>query len=114
MKKRTKRAIAYCGLDCNECPTFIATVNDDDEKRTEVAALWSKIYNADVKFEAINCDGCKSGGDRLFSHCSVCEIRKCASEKELENCAGCDDFICEKLAQLYKMAPEAEQNLKSE
>lgn len=29
--------IAYCGLNCEECKAYIATVNDDDELREKVA-----------------------------------------------------------------------------
>jgi hypothetical protein len=78
---------AVCGLLCNECGAFIATSSDDDEKRAEVAELWSKQYGHDIKPEDVNCDGCTSDSDRLFSHCKVCEIRKCGREKAVANCA---------------------------
>lgn len=102
---------AYCGLDCNECPTFLATKSNDDEKRKEVAELWSNLYKAEIKASDINCDGCKSSGGSLFSHCNVCEIRKCAKEKAINNCSECDEYVCEKLGELFRMAPEAKQNL---
>ncbi|MGB2806383.1 MAG: DUF3795 domain-containing protein, partial [Sedimentisphaerales bacterium] len=95
----------------NECEAFIATSNDDDAKRAEVAELWSKQYDHEFKAEDINCDGCTSGSDRLFSHCKVCEIRKCANEKAVENCAHCDEYACEKLEGLFKMVPDARKNL---
>lgn len=52
--------IAFCGLLCNECGAFIATRDDDDEKRAEVAETWSKQFNADIKPQDVNCDGCLS------------------------------------------------------
>jgi hypothetical protein len=69
---------AICGLLCNQCGAFIATLNDDDAKRAEVARLWSKQYNHDIEPVDINCLGCTSDSDCLFNHCIVCEIRKCA------------------------------------
>ncbi len=48
--------IAFCGSLCYECPAFLATKNDDDEKRVETARVWSKQYNADIKPEDMNCD----------------------------------------------------------
>ena len=102
---------AVCGLLCNECGAFIATSNDDNEKRAAVAQLWSKQYNHDFKPEDINCDGCTSSSDRLFSYCKVCEIRKCGKEKAVENCAYCDEYACEKLEGLFKMAPDARKQL---
>ena len=59
---------AYCGLDCSQCGAFIATKEDDDHKRAEVAALWSKMFKTEIGMEQINCDGCRTGGERTFSH----------------------------------------------
>ncbi len=103
--------ISICGLLCSECGAFIATKNDDDEKRAEVAEQWSKGYNVDIKPEDINCDGCISDSERLFSHCRVCEIRKCGKEKDLQNCAYCNEYTCEKLEKIFQMVPHAKERL---
>lgn len=103
--------VAVCGLLCDECGAFIATSNNSNEKRTRVAELWSQQYNQNIKPEDINCDGCTSDSDRLFGHCKVCEIRKCGKEKAVENCAHCDEYACEKLADFFKMAPNAGRRL---
>jgi len=103
--------IAYCGLSCHECGAYVATQNDDDEKRKKVAELWSKHYGSDIKPEDINCDGCLSEGGRLFNYCTVCEIRKCGKEKEVLNCAHCSDYACEKLEKFFQMAPEGKKQL---
>ena len=102
---------AFCGLICSECGAFIATQNNDDEKRAEVAQLWSKQYNVELKPEDINCDGCTSNSERLIGHCRVCEIRKCGKEKAVINCAHCEDYICQKLDGFFKMVPDAKKNL---
>lgn len=106
-----EKMIAFCGLDCGECPTFLATRENDDRKRKEVAALWSKQYQAQIKPEDINCDGCFSGNGRLFSHCSVCEIRRCGREKVVENCGYCPDFPCQKLSAFFQMVPQSKITL---
>jgi Protein of unknown function (DUF3795) len=31
------KMITYCGLVCSDCPTFLATQNDDDVARQETA-----------------------------------------------------------------------------
>ncbi|MGD2125023.1 MAG: DUF3795 domain-containing protein [Desulfobacteraceae bacterium] len=103
--------IAYCGLACNDCPTYLATRADDDEKRAEVAKLWSKQFNVDFKPQDIHCDGCHPDSGRLFSYCMMCEIRKCGMEKEIANCAHCDEYSCEKLDNFLKMAPEGRKRL---
>lgn len=101
------KMIAFCGLTCTECPAFIATQKDDDKEREKVAKVWSKEYKCDMKPEDINCDGCLVESNRLFSHCKVCEIRKCGQEKEVKNCAYCDDYACEILNEVLNDVPKA-------
>ena len=105
------KQIAYCGLVCTECPAYIATQNDDDEKREETAAQWSTKYNADIKPEDINCDGCLTTTGRVIGHGMVCEIRKCGQEKGIVNCAYCEEYVCEELGKYFEMAPEMKANL---
>jgi hypothetical protein len=106
-----KEMIAYCGLACHECGAYLATVNDDNEKRAEVAAEWSKLFKAEIKPESINCDGCQSNTGRLFSYCNACEIRKCGHEKSVQNCAYCADYACDKLEWIFKAVPQTKQQL---
>ena len=103
--------IAFCGITCHECGAFLATRDDDDEKRAEVAQLWSKEFKADIKPEDINCESCLSDGENLFSHTKTCEIRKCGKEKGVVNCAHCSDYTCEKLEKFFEMVPDAKKRL---
>ncbi len=105
------KMIAYCGYTCSECLAFKATQSDDDTERIKIAEMWSKQFDADIKPESINCDGCASGSDRIFDYCNICEIRKCAIGKQVINCAYCVDYSCEKLDTLFKMAPNAKSTL---
>ncbi|MBN1502177.1 DUF3795 domain-containing protein [Candidatus Woesearchaeota archaeon] len=104
--------IACCGLDCYECPAYIATQEDSDAKRKVTAELWTEEFKTEIKPGDVNCDGCRSNGER-FSHCNVCEIRKCVYEKNLKNCAFCTDYACAKLNDFFIMAPEAKSNLEN-
>jgi len=106
-----KEMIACCGLACHECGAHLATLNDDNEKRVEVAQEWSKLFQAEIAPESINCDGCGSTTGRLFSHCNVCEIRKCAIAKGVRNCAHCAEYACSKLEWIFKVVPQAKQRL---
>ncbi|MBC8312921.1 MAG: DUF3795 domain-containing protein [Candidatus Cloacimonetes bacterium] len=107
-----KKIIAFCGIICYECPAFIATKNDNDIERKKVAEQWSKEFNAEIKPEDINCNGCLSKTEPLFSHCKVCEIRFCGLEKGIKNCAYCDEFACEKLNKFFEFLPSAKIILK--
>ena len=98
--------IAYCGLDCFKCDAYLATQADNGRIRKETAEKWSKMYHFNIKAEQINCDGCKSDGKK-FSHCSVCDIRQCCITNRVENCAECEHYICDTLANFIKLAPVA-------
>ncbi len=99
--------LAYCGLACNRCPAYLATQNNDDALRKQTAIEWSKMYNAEIRPEHINCDGCKSGSERLFFHCSQCGIRSCTTEKAYQTCADCGDYPCDQLSFVINAVPEA-------
>jgi hypothetical protein len=49
---------AYCGLTCSNCPTFIATQNDDDDAREKTVTLYAQKFGLVLRKEDINCDGC--------------------------------------------------------
>ena len=103
--------ISKCGLFCHECPAYIAYVKDDQELRVKTAEEWAKLYNPDIKPENINCASCLSTADPLFSHCMVCEVRKCAFERSVDNCAVCDDYGCEIITKFMENAPVVKENL---
>ncbi|MHA1400649.1 MAG: DUF3795 domain-containing protein [Candidatus Heimdallarchaeaceae archaeon] len=103
--------IAYCGLNCIECSAYIAKRTNDENLRKKTAKEWSSD-DWPVKPEEINCDGCTSEGIH-FTNCNYCEVRKCGIEKDLENCAFCESYVCEKLEKLWKMlnSPNAKATL---
>lgn len=105
------KIVAICGITCNDCPAYVATVNNDDDKRRQTAEEWSKEFNADLKPEDINCMSCLASEGPVFQHCLQCEIRKCGQDRGLENCAHCDDYACEKLVKFFDMVPAARTTL---
>ena len=102
--------MSCCGLLCNQCPAYLATVNNDNVLREKTAAQWSKLYNSDISATDINCLGCKAE-EVVFSYFKICEIRACNIKGKLNNCAECSDFSCEKLEKVLLHVPEARQRL---
>jgi hypothetical protein len=103
--------IAYCGLVCTECPAYVATRADDMQALERIAAQWREEFNAPFTAQDCICDGCSSGSDRLCSYCSRCEVRACALERGVINCAHCDDYGCDKLIGFFEFAPAAKAKL---
>jgi hypothetical protein len=109
-----KKLIACCGLNCESCDAYIATINNSNELRKATAEKWQKMFNVPaIDFKSINCTGCREDGVK-FSHCHECEIRNCVKAKGFETCADCEDMdTCTIVAMVHKAMPEAISNLKN-
>lgn len=80
-----KNMLAYCGLYCEQC-SFKTAYEEQNEKHLEqIPYQFTKRSLSDY-----NCGGCKG-----YCICGVCEIKPCASAKNIESCAECDSFPCQ-------------------
>lgn len=105
----TERITAYCGLTCTECPAYIATREDDTEKLIALAVEW---YSVEENAAFCECDGCTTDG-RKNQWCSECAVRACAIERDVLNCAHCQDYGCSTLTDFFEHVPDAKTNLDS-
>lgn len=106
------RILGVCGLECSDCPAYIAYKTDDNELREKTAKQWSEWYSADIKPESINCVGCMEDGEPKVYHCSQCEVRACGLKKKVVSCSACDEYICERIQKYFEfLPPEAKENL---
>jgi hypothetical protein len=107
-----ERLIAFCGLDCAECPSYIGTQRGDQELLQETAERWSTEEHR-IEPDDILCDGCNTAGERLNCFCAECPVRVCAVGKGVANCGLCDDYLCEKLLGVWALikTPEARDRL---
>lgn len=107
-----EKMIAMCGLVCTECEAYIATQSDDQEAKVQVAEKWTKIWGVELTPKDITCDGCQSETGRLSSYARAgCQIRPCARERKVINCAYCEDYACETLEKFFALAPESKAAL---
>ena len=103
--------IAYCGLDCAVCPAYVATQAGDLDAQEELLAKWRVEFNSpEMDFSAVVCDGCASAG-RHGGYCAFCELRACAIERGLANCAHCPDYDCAKMRTITGVSAQAAQAL---
>lgn len=108
-----RNMIAYCGLDCETCDAYLATVNDDQELRKKTAKLWAELNHAPILPEHINCQGCRVDGIKTVFCDSLCGIRQCALKKGVTTCGGCPDMEgCQTVGRILSNNPEALKNLR--
>lgn len=106
--------IAYCGLDCETCEARQATINNDDELRVKVARLWSELNGVEITPDMINCTGCRIPGVKTPYCDSLCPIRQCAMQEQVETCGSCPEMkSCEKVGAIIANNPEALGRLES-
>lgn len=105
--------IAYCGLNCETCDARLATINNDFELKKKTAELWSKWNGVEFKPEDINCVGCKMDGPKPYFCQNLCDIKKCAIEKEMVHCGKCNHLeSCQKIKMIIDHNDDAKNNLK--
>ncbi len=92
--------IAYCGLDCSYCDVYQATKLGDDDRREAYAAKVYDQFKVVVEPADVNCHGCRDKRPKT-GFCAVCEVRQCAIDRGLDNCASCRDYDCEKLQKVH-------------
>ena len=108
-----KDMIGYCGLNCEKCDAYKATVNDDQTLREKTAKLWSKLNHAPILPEHINCEGCRMNGAKTVFCDSLCVIRKCAINKGVATCGDCSELdTCQTVRAIIASNPAALENLK--
>ena len=108
-----RNMIAYCGLDCETCDAYLATINDDQELREKTAKLWTELNNVPILPEHINCEGCRMDGIKTVFCENLCDIRLCALKKGVTTCGDCADIDhCQTVATIISTNPEALKNLR--
>ena len=108
-----KTMIACCGLDCEKCDAYLATIHNDQTLREKTAKHWSELNHVTILPEQINCEGCRANGVK-FVYCEqLCAIRQCAMKKGFETCGDCAELdTCQTVAMVVGNNPDARKNLK--
>lgn len=107
-----KKYIASCGLNCETCDAYIATVNQDQALREKTARLWTQLNQVTITAEMINCTGCRMQGVKTPYCEGLCPIRKCVADKGFHTCGDCAARQdCQTLGQVTNNNYEALKNL---
>lgn len=86
--------IAPCGVNCDECPSFVGTITGDETVLREMIRMYGDENSAPLDFV---CLGCKYPDPKLLAtYCSECGIRSCAMQRGKDFCATCVEYeACE-------------------
>ncbi len=97
---------APCGLDCFNCPMYLASENK--ELRAEI----SKKYGLPIKLAA--CKGCRNSGGQIdfLGMTQPCNVYKCITKKGIDFCSDCKNFPCDHLHPYADKASEVPHNTK--
>jgi hypothetical protein len=87
--------LTCCGYRCDLCLAYRPNVERNPSNRQALSDGWHRYFGFRLNPEVICCDGCMSEDPHLID--DGCPVRPCVIEKGLQNCAQCDDYICEKL-----------------
>jgi len=112
---KNRQMVGYCGIDCEHCDAYIATINNDEELREKTAKLWSELNSCEVPAAALHCMGCRMDGVKTFFCTDMCEIRKCAESKGYETCGECGELDnCKTVKPILDNHKDAKSNLQGE
>ena len=107
-----RNMIAYCGLDCEKCDAYLATINNDQALRAKTAKLWAELNNAPILPEHINCEGCRVDGMKTVYCDNLCNSRQCALKIGVTTCGNCPDLAkCQIVGVITSNNPDALKNL---
>jgi len=101
-----KQMTAPCGLDCFNCPMFLAG------KNKKLRATISK--NMGIPLEQATCLGCRNekGAPAFLNMTEPCNVYQCIDRKGNNSCCYCFDFPCDHLHPYADRASQVPHNTK--
>lgn len=91
-----KKLAAVCGLYCEACTLYIATMEDPQRLRFLAERF-------QISEEEARCCGCRS--DKRGPYCKICKMLACSAERGIDFCVQCEDYPCEELRKFQSERP---------
>ena len=89
--------LTRCGYRCDLCLAYRPNVTRNPAGQQKLSDGWFKYFGFRILPEDICCDGCMADDLELID--KSCPVRPCVMEQGLDNCAQCEQYVCEKLAE---------------
>ncbi len=101
-----RQMTAPCGLDCFNCPVYLAGENEK-LKKTVAERL-------NIPLERVACRGCRNerGKIEFLNMTEPCNVYKCINKKGFGFCSDCPDFPCDHLHPYAELASQRPHNIK--
>ena len=94
--------VAYCGIDCRICPSYIYSQNKSSMSQNHVKQFWEKMCDIKLGCGDVGCNACNNGSKKLIEHCQRCNVRNCARSRGYDLCEKCSDFPCAEVEEIRK------------
>ena len=97
---------APCGLDCFNCPVYLA--NNNENLRKSIAK------SRNIPEERAVCSGCRNNGGKIpfVGMSEPCKVYNCVSMRGIDFCSDCENFPCDNLHPYADRAGEVPHNTK--
>jgi hypothetical protein len=101
-----RKMTAPCGLDCFNCPMYLA--NENEKLRNVIAETLN------IPIEKAVCGGCRNENGTMAFLCMTepCNVYKCIENRGLDFCCDCSEFPCDHLHPYADKASEFPHNTK--
>ncbi len=106
--------LTRCGYRCDLCLAYKPNVEHAQRpaNRQKLSDGWFKYFGFRLPAAEICCDGCMSDNPKLID--TGCPVRPCVIEKGLDNCAQCEQYVCDKLKERLVVFDEIKQRVGAE
>lgn len=89
--------LTRCGYRCDLCLAYKPNVAAHPANQQKLSDGWHTYFGFRVPPQEICCDGCMADNPHLID--AACPVRPCVLARGLDNCAQCEDYVCEKLTE---------------
>ena len=91
--------LTRCGYRCDLCLAYRPNVAQNPANPQKLSDGWHKYFGFRIAAAEICCDGCMTENNPPKLIDQSCPVRPCVIEKGLDNCAQCEQYVCEKLVE---------------
>jgi hypothetical protein len=104
--------LTRCGYRCDLCLAYKPNVEKDPANQQKLSDGWFKYFGFRLPASEICCDGCMADNPKLIDQ--SCPVRPCVIARGLDNCAQCEQYVCEKLRERLVIFEEVQRRIGAE